>query len=102
MICENTDKYSINTRLQREWKWQKLKDGREKDMRTTKKDGKLLIELEERIDSANAAEKEQEIMDVISVNDGVDVVFDAERLTYISSAGLRVLMKVRKRCGKPV
>ena len=29
-------------------------------------------------------------------------VFDAEKLEYISSAGLRVLMKVRKKLNKPV
>ena len=48
-----------------------------------------------RIDSTNAAEFEKEITEMTADNDG-DVILDAEGLKYISSAGLRVLMKLQK------
>lgn len=71
-------------------------------MRTETNNGKLTIYLEGRIDSANAAEKEQEIFAATdSAADAVPVL-DAEGLEYISSAGLRVLMKLRKQMGKPL
>ena len=66
------------------------------------KDGKLEIRLEGRIDTNNAPDVEQEIMSSLNANDGKEPVFDAEKLEYISSAGLRVLMKIRKKFNKPV
>jgi len=66
------------------------------------KDSKLEIKLEGRIDTNNAPDVEQEIMSALDANDGKEPVFDAENLDYISSAGLRVLMKVRKKINKPV
>ncbi|MBR5179537.1 MAG: anti-sigma factor antagonist [Lachnospiraceae bacterium] len=67
-----------------------------------KKDSKLEIKLEGRIDTNNAPDVEQEIMSALDANDCKEPVFDAENLDYISSAGLRVLMKVRKKINKPV
>lgn len=52
------------------------------------------ISLHGRIDSQNAAAIEQDI--VSKLKDGDPVVIDADRLTYISSAGLRVLLRIRK------
>ena len=66
------------------------------------KDSKLEIKLEGRIDTNNAPDVEQEIMSALDANDGKEPIFDAENLEYISSAGLRVLMKVRKKINKPV
>ena len=66
------------------------------------KDSKLEIKLEGRIDTNNAPDVEQEIMSALDANDGKEPVFDAENLDYISSAGLRVLMKARKKINKPV
>ena len=66
------------------------------------KDGKLEIKLEGRIDTNNAPDVEQEIMSALDANDGKEPIFDAENLEYISSAGLRVLMKIRKKFNKPV
>ena len=37
-----------------------------------------------------------------SIGDNTDIVIDAENLEYISSAGLRVLMKLRKKINKPL
>ncbi len=69
-------------------------------MRTTEKNGKLIIYLEGRIDTNNAAETEKAILEVLESHIDLEPSFDAENLNYISSAGLRVLMKVRKMSGK--
>ncbi|MBR5179265.1 MAG: phosphotransferase [Lachnospiraceae bacterium] len=55
-----------------------------------------VIELKGRIDSTNAMEEEKRIMDLIEKNPDESISFDASGLSYISSAGLRVLMKVKK------
>ena len=60
------------------------------------KGNKLVVYIEGRIDTNNAAEAEAEINKIINNNSGYELVFDAAKLEYISSAGLRVLMKVRK------
>ena len=71
-------------------------------MKATERDGTLVICLDGRIDTNNAAQTEREITDAMSAHGGLTVCFDAENLTYLSSAGLRVLMKVRKAAGYPV
>lgn len=62
----------------------------------------FVLFLEGRIDSGNAESWEKELFSALSQNDGRPVALDASRLEYISSAGLRVLMKIRKSAGKPV
>ena len=59
-------------------------------------DNQLFIALDGRIDTNNAAQVEKEILGLLAENAGKTPVFDAAGLEYISSAGLRVLMKVRK------
>ncbi len=54
------------------------------------------IALQGRIDSSNAHETEEEILKAIKDNMDKTPVFDMSDLSYISSAGLRVLMKVAK------
>ena len=71
-------------------------------MNYREENGRLIICPEGKIDSVNAASAEQEIMQIISEHGGMPVAFDAEKLEYISSAGLRVLLKVRKLLGEPV
>lgn len=62
----------------------------------------VLIPLEGRIDSTNAPEMERQILARMQAQpDGIPV-FDASGLVYISSAGLRVLMKVRKAVGREI
>ncbi len=56
-----------------------------------------IIRLTGRIDSVNAPEWEKKVME--QLGKGASPVFDAAELEYISSAGLRVLMKVRKKVG---
>ncbi len=61
-------------------------------MKVTENDGRLMIELAGRIDSNNAAGMEKEIFDILSSGRERNILFDAENLEYISSAGLRGLM----------
>ena len=57
----------------------------------------LYIATEGRIDASNSAEAEEKIFAIKSVNPGKHVVVDADKLEYISSAGLRVILKLRKK-----
>jgi len=52
---------------------------------------------EGRIDSTNAADFERETGEALAAHPGMKFGLDADKLEYISSAGLRVLMKLRKR-----
>ena len=61
-----------------------------------------MIKLNKRIDSNNAAEFEKEITEAVAKLSDAEIVLDACDLEYISSAGLRVLMKLRKQEKKPV
>lgn len=54
------------------------------------------ITLSGRIDSGNAPRIEQEILDSLAGCDAQALTVDAQDLTYISSAGLRVLLRLRK------
>lgn len=56
----------------------------------------LTIFLEGAIDSAAAPEVEKQIMEIYQSHSAKAVVLDAEKLRYISSSGLRVLLKLRK------
>ena len=56
----------------------------------------LYIGIEGRIDASNAAEAEEKIFNIKSENPGKHIVLDADQLEYISSAGLRVVLRLRK------
>ena len=72
-------------------------------MQTKFQDDTLTIFLEGRIDSNNTNEVEAQILDALSKNpDAPEVEIDAGNLSYISSAGLRVLLKLRKKINKPL
>ncbi|MBQ7562962.1 MAG: anti-sigma factor antagonist [Lachnospiraceae bacterium] len=71
-------------------------------MQVTKNGNQSVIELTGRIDSGNAPVLEKELLEFLDAHREEEIVFDAERLSYISSAGLRVLMKVRKLKGGPI
>jgi uncharacterized protein (TIGR02172 family) len=72
------------------------------NMNARTENDRLMIALSGRIDTNNAAETEREILSILAENAGKEIAFDAAALEYISSAGLRVLMKVRKSAGKSV
>lgn len=61
-----------------------------------------MIEIKGHIDSNNAEQFEKELMDSVMKTPESEIVLDASELKYISSAGLRVLMKLRKQVKKPV
>ena len=56
----------------------------------------LYIAVEGRIDASNAAEAEEKIFGIKNDNPGKHTVVDADKLAYISSAGLRVILRLRK------
>lgn len=56
----------------------------------------MRIELNGRIDSNNAPEIEKMVLERLEGQEGASVEIDASGLEYISSAGLRVLLRVRK------
>ena len=56
----------------------------------------LYISLEGRIDASNAVDVEKEINEIRSANTGMHTVLDADTLEYISSAGLRIMLRLRK------
>lgn len=66
------------------------------NMKTTLKNNTLTIFLDGRIDANNAEQVEKDIFKEVDGANGADIVIDAENLEYISSSGLRVLMKLRK------
>ena len=53
-----------------------------------------LVKVHCSVDSANAAQFEEELLAAIS---GQTLTIDAQGLAYISSAGLRVLLKAKKK-----
>ena len=61
-------------------------------------DNKLTIPLSGRIDSSNSSQIEEELKSQIEGNPDVELVLDMENLEYISSAGLRVLLRLLKSC----
>ena len=58
----------------------------------------MTIELKGRIDSNNASQVEKSILDRLDGKRGEPVVLDASALEYISSAGLRVILRIKKIC----
>ena len=56
----------------------------------------LYIAVEGRIDASNAAQAEEKIFNIKNDNPGNHTVIDADKLEYISSAGLRVILRLRK------
>ena len=58
--------------------------------------GQLTVFLKGRIDSTNAAAVEAELQEIVSQNSANSLVLDAEDLEYISSAGLRIVLRLRK------
>ena len=60
-------------------------------------DGDILyISAEGRVDAGNSAAAEEKIFAIKAENPGKHTVIDADKLEYISSAGLRVILRLRK------
>lgn len=64
---------------------------------TYRTDGDILyIAIEGRVDASNASALDEKIFEIKSTNSAKHTVIDADNLEYISSAGLRVVLKLRK------
>ena len=57
----------------------------------------LTIFLKGKINSSNSDEVEQEIDAILSGAQFKSIVFDLRELEYISSAGLRILLRIKKK-----
>ena len=61
----------------------------------TKVEGNYIVAFpKDRINSDNARQVEQELMSLIESNPGKELAIDADDLAFVSSAGLRVLLKI--------
>ncbi|MCI6720421.1 MAG: STAS domain-containing protein [Clostridiales bacterium] len=58
----------------------------------------LTLFFEGHVDSQNAPEIEQAVFAQVAEAKPTQVIIDAGRLAYISSAGLRVILKLKKTC----
>ncbi len=58
--------------------------------------GDLTVLLNGRIDSSNADDVEKEITKIREDNKIGNMILDADSLDYISSAGLRVVLRLKK------
>ena len=56
----------------------------------------LYIAIEGRLDASNASDAEKRIFEIRKDHAGKHTVIDADKLEYISSAGLRVILKAQK------
>ena len=56
----------------------------------------LYIAIDGRVDASNASAVEEQVFAIKRENEGKYTVIDADNLEYISSAGLRVILKLRK------
>lgn len=65
-------------------------------MKYLSENGKVTLFLEGRVDSANAEQVEKELLKARAAAPAGDLVLDADALAYISSAGLRVILRLRK------
>ena len=68
-------------------------------LKSERQDTILTIRVEGRIDGANAREFEEAVRTSITEND-YTVIIDFEKITYISSAGLRAVLLIAKTFGK--
>ena len=69
----------------------------DKTMKTTleQKENQYLVTLDGELDTASAAEVEQTLQPLYNSN-GLDVIIDCEKLDYIASSGLRILISILK------
>ena len=66
-------------------------------------EGTLYIMLPEKINATTVAAFEKELFAIEQLNGAEEIILDADNLSYIASLGLRVLLKLKKRCkGTPI
>ena len=67
-----------------------------REVNGTVTDNEVKISLSGRIDSNNAHSVEQEIMLLTAGKEALPIIIDAQGLNYISSAGLRIILRLKK------
>lgn len=60
----------------------------------------LVARLVGRLDAMNAEEVEQDVKSALASHNGSSIILDLEDLNYVSSAGLRVFLRLAKQTGK--
>ncbi len=65
-------------------------------MRNEINDGKMTVYFEGELNSSNAEAIEEELENILKKNKFDSLVFDFDKLNYISSAGLRIIVRVKK------
>ena len=78
----------------------RLEKRKKPNMKSIETDGRLICYPTGRIDSTNAAAFEQELTRAQAEHPGLALVLDAEGLDYLSSAGLRILLRQRQTAGE--
>lgn len=63
----------------------------------TLKDDELIINVDGTIDSTNAKDVEESIFAIIENNSFKSITLDIQKLEYISSAGLRIILRIMKK-----
>ena len=71
-------------------------------MEFANENGVSTIFLEGSINSQNVYELEKDIKNILAVHPGEKTVLDASSLRYISSSGLRLLIKLQKDASDPI
>ena len=69
-------------------------------MKTAKENNACVIFLEGEISAQNVPVLQEKIDGILVAHPGEEIIFEARDLTYISSAGLRLLLGVQKKMGK--
>ncbi len=59
----------------------------------------LTVYLPVRIDSNNAADTEDKLFDLVDEYEPHNVILDAKEMQYICSAGLRIILNIKKSVG---
>ena len=67
-------------------------------MKTTQSENEITLYFEGEINSTNAESVDKEVFQALGSNPPEQVTFNLKNLTYISSAGLRILLKVKQAC----
>ncbi len=71
-------------------------------MRADHRDGVFTVFLTGEIDAQNAEAVQKELDDVLEKRGDSPLVFDARELSYISSAGLRIILVAQKKLGQKI
>ena len=69
-------------------------------MKNTLENGTLTIFFEGELNSYNSEDVEKEIESIIKANNFKALVLDFENLKYISSAGLRIIVRLKQQCSE--